>query len=103
MFVARAAICFERFKDVDPFGELRSSFVQAIPREGPILHFTTRYLHLIAGEQRVQRPRPRLPAAASAELAAASTSGSRRLTSTDFVSSANAAAIRASSAASGKR
>src|ERR1700739_2840097 len=55
MFVARAAICFERFKDVHPFGELRFSFVQAIPREVRILHFPTRDLHIVAREQ-MHRP-----------------------------------------------
>ena len=46
----------ERLQGLDAFGKLRSGLLQAIPREGRILHFATRKLHIVAGEQRVQRP-----------------------------------------------
>ena len=55
-----AAVCFKRLQGVDPFSELRSSFVQAIPREVRILHLPTRDLHIVAREQWVQRARPGL-------------------------------------------
>ena len=48
MLGLQTTIRFERLQDLDPFGKPRSSLVQAIPREGRILHFATRYLYLIA-------------------------------------------------------
>jgi hypothetical protein len=93
---AKGRICVERLQGLDPLGKLRPGFVQTIPREHSVLHIATRQFHIVR-ESSGSNARDRAsPVAASAAWAAASTSGSSRLTSADFASFANAAAIRAS-------
>ena len=90
------AICFDRHQGLDPFGELCSGFVQTVPRERRVVHFATRELQVVAGEQRVQRMlSSRLGRKVGSRRRCLDLSKGRAA-SPDVASSANAAAIRAS-------
>jgi hypothetical protein len=57
---ARAAIRFERLQGLHSIGELPRRFAQTITMELGVVHFATRHLQVIAGQQRVRRAFSRL-------------------------------------------